>query len=831
MTPVRLKFAVLALALVAFMARPAGSGSDNFIESIQSGNWSNASTWNTGSVPQAGDDVRINRGHTVVYDRSSSNVLHSVLANGRLEFARDRNTLMEVGLLVTSNNENFDINSNSCQEHAGHHTQGGPVDSEAAIVIGSPNNPIPENVTATIRLAYFDDHDPSCAPGIISHGGRMDFHGAPIDKTWVKLGATMQPGANTVTLAEPVDWKAGDQIIVTASEKDPTASRNSSLSFLKGDMVPQTEKFTINKISNGGRTLTLSGTLQFKHFGGFNASDLRSEVGLLSRNVVIESRDPDGVRGHTMYHTGGPGSISYAEFRHLGKEQTLGRYPIHFHLTKDARRGAYVKGVSVWDSANRWITIHGTEYMVVRDSVAYQSVGHGIFFEDGSEVYNLIENNLLVQSYQTDSIAGQAIDYDRNAGAAIWTANARNSFINNVIVEPDNMDSLVWDYRPDREPQFAQALQPDGSIIDGTVLMPDGSRQQVAINEIAGGRVRGNELHTHWGWGPWIKWANYKADEPLVVKDTKVWEVHYSFDISGDNVIFDGVENYNSEYGFYNLYPGPHIVRNAYAEDVDPHGAYMTYRGGSGPQFYENITTKSSELVWRMTAKNEVGSSGQPIIIHARNYKVLDPDHVETHWFGMEDDTVRSDPLTMLVLHEKNGVGRDIFAMPENQSASLAGVPPGLTFTNVDADTTVDEDGVGYEGRGESKIAEGNIEWPDHPLFHPVDRVPPASVILSPQPFETVASAGIVIVKGVSVDENNLTSVTVNGVSATIASNGIDWTATLTGVANGSLTITAVGTDDSGNRELTPHTVAVTVGSGPRPNPVPWLDLLLLDKR
>ena len=55
---------------------------------------------------------------------------------------------------------------------------------------------------------------------------------------------------------------------------------------------------------------------------------------------MIESADPDGVRGHTMYHRHSTGSISYAEFRHLGKQGVLGNYPIHFHLVRDGMRGS-----------------------------------------------------------------------------------------------------------------------------------------------------------------------------------------------------------------------------------------------------------------------------------------------------------------------------------------------------------------------------------------------------------------------------------------------------------------------------------------------------------
>src|SRR5205085_10683073 len=100
------------------------------------------------------------------------------------------------------------------------------------------------------------------------------------------------------------------------------------------------------------------------------------EVANRSRNVIVEPADPN-VRGHTMYHCYSAGAISYAEFRHLGKEGVLGKYPIHYHLCGDTMRGSYVLGASVWASGNRWVTVHGTNYLVVRDCVGYQSVGHG----------------------------------------------------------------------------------------------------------------------------------------------------------------------------------------------------------------------------------------------------------------------------------------------------------------------------------------------------------------------------------------------------------------------------------------------------------------------
>ena len=76
-----------------------------------------------------------------------------------------------------------------------------------------------------------------------------------------------------------------------------------------------------------------------------------------------------------MCHAGSRGSISYAELRHLGKEGLLGRYALHFHGAGDSMRGSSVVGASIWDSANRWITLHGTNDIVARDCVGYGSGG------------------------------------------------------------------------------------------------------------------------------------------------------------------------------------------------------------------------------------------------------------------------------------------------------------------------------------------------------------------------------------------------------------------------------------------------------------------------
>ena len=101
-------------------------------------------------------------------------------------------------------------------------------------------------------------------------------------------------------------------------------------------------------------------------------------------------------------------------------------------------RGSSVVGnASIRDSANRWLTIHGTNYLVVRDSVGYQSMGHGFFLEDGTEVFNVLDHNLAVGAVRTKKLPKQILPFDQNEGAGFWWANSLNTFTRNVAVEND----------------------------------------------------------------------------------------------------------------------------------------------------------------------------------------------------------------------------------------------------------------------------------------------------------------------------------------------------------------------------------------------------------
>jgi hypothetical protein len=506
-----------------------------FVRSRDSGAWSDPVTWEGGSVPSAGDRVLIRPGHTVTYDRVCESTIRSIHVAGVLAFATDRNTQLDVGLIKIGQGEDASENGFDCDAHATEIKTGAP---RPSLLVGTPEIPIEAGCLARIRLVAIAGMDPKTCPAIVCCGGRMEFHGARLNRSWVKLGQTAKKGDTTVHLADPVTgWRAGDRIIVTATSMEGNGRKRGSLRPGAGGRAALTEERFITAI--GDRSLTLDRPLESEHLAG---GITRGEVANLSRNVVVESADPARGRGHTMYHRGSAGSVSYSEFRHLGKEGELGKYALHFHKVGDSMRGSSVIGASIWESGNRWITIHGTNFLVVRDCVGYRSVGHGFYLEDGSETQNVLDRNLAVQAYAGRSLPDQFLPFDKNDGAGFWWSNCLNSFTRNVAVECDR-----YGYRFEATPDnLGRLVRP--------VLRTDGHVANVDIRTLPFVRFEGNEAHGQlygMNLGEGVGGIGPDPAHPFLVKDMRIWECLWAIEPGAPSVVLDEVAIVNSRYGIY----------------------------------------------------------------------------------------------------------------------------------------------------------------------------------------------------------------------------------------------------------------------------------------
>lgn len=508
-----------------------------WIRSARSGPWSAAATWDGGKVPAASARVHIRPGHTVTYDVSSDQAIRAVHIGGHLTFARDRDTRLDVGVIAIEAGDEPSENGFDCSAH-------GMADDkmpQPSLEVGTLNDPIPAGKTALIRLVLFPAHDKLSCPAIVCCGGRWDMHGAPLSRTWVKLGDDVKPGDAKVVLGEQVTgWKVGDRIIVTATSRHEYEGKKTGRT---------TEERLIKSID--GTTLTLDQPLDYKHLG---AGEFKGEVANLSRNVVVESADPKE-HGHTMYHKGSAGSLTYSEFRQLGKQGVLGRYALHYHQIGDTMRGSTVVGNSIWDSGNRWLTIHGANYLIVRDNVGYKSVGHGFFFEDGTEVYNVVDRNLAVGATRGKPLPKQVLPFDQNDGAGFWWANSLNTFTRNVAVENGN-----YGFR-------FEATQTSSLKMVMKVQQPDGKMKAVDIRTLPFVRFDDNDVHSSTGLygvnlGEGVNRVGPDTKHPFIVRNLKIWDTHYGFRPQVPSLMVENLTLHHTHYGIYHPNYDNHVYKN-----------------------------------------------------------------------------------------------------------------------------------------------------------------------------------------------------------------------------------------------------------------------------
>jgi hypothetical protein len=782
--PIRL--AVLSVLGVALAASMADARLTSLVRSAKSGLWSNPATWDGGKVPGAEARVQVREGHTVTYDVKSDTVIRFIHIAGTLTFATDCDTQLNVGLIKIQAGDDASEDGFDCDFHAAVDDVKRP---RPALEVGTHANPIEPKHTALIRLAYLKGMDPLSCPAIVCCGGRMDLHGTPMNRTWVRLGAYAKAGDARITLDNQVPgWKVGDRIIVTLTNR----------TYGKGG--PTTEERLIEKIehvvavdpgsqdANTGATLVLDQPLTYDHLG---SGDYRAEVANLSRNVVVESADPKGIRGHTMYHRGSAGSIGYAEFRHLGKAGVLGRYSLHFHLCGDTMRGSSVIGASIWDSDNRWLTVHGTNYLVVRDCVGYKSLGHGFFFEDGTEVFNVFDRNLAVGAQRAKRLPKQLLPFDANDGAGFWWANSLNTFTRNVACENGQ-----YGFRFEATPTSALKLTLN-------VQQPDGSKKLTDIRTLPFVRFEDNEVHSSKGLygfnlGEGVNKVGPDTKHPFIVRNMKIWDTHYGFRPQVPSLRVENMVIHKVAYGVYHPNYDNHEYKNL---TISQTNTEPFNRG------HDDLSIQYGVLTVDGLTFDGCRSGGMPLIqisddnptgkaeTHMKNVKTVnwsDGSKAKSlvNLGGGPRPTPSTEKGVPIYLHD--WYGKDRHAQVSSTRSTEFKADP----TKFKADFPLTGD--------ESRVAEvKGLTFPK--LLDPVDDLPPTTVIT-----HVNVNGGNIHIRGVTADNGTVAKVLVNGVAAKATRpNFAEWEVDLPVLKTGLPTIRAHAEDAAGNVEKNAHVVTV----------------------
>ena len=118
------------------------------------------------------------------------------------------------------------------------------------------------------------------AKSISVRNGSLELYGKHIMHTWTRLTETADVGATSINVQLPLnDWKVGDTIVIASTSKS----------------IRENEELNITGIRNGGKTIDFSPPLKYLHLSisqtiAGRVIETRAEVGLLTRNVVIQGK-------------------------------------------------------------------------------------------------------------------------------------------------------------------------------------------------------------------------------------------------------------------------------------------------------------------------------------------------------------------------------------------------------------------------------------------------------------------------------------------------------------------------------------------------------------
>ncbi len=417
--------------------------------------WSDPATWPSGKVPAEGDAVTIGRDMDVVLDVSTPN-LRSLTIDGKLSFSDERDLELATEWI---------------------YVRGGELE------IGTADDPHTSNATITLTdNVPGEDVNSMGDRGIMLMRGTLNLHGNR-EHTWTKLARTAEAGSTRIEVLEASGWREGDVIVLASTDFDPRQAERRRITAIDGNVI------------------TLDQPLEYMHFGEITFGvDQRGEVGLLTRNILIQSSE-DSLEnyfgGHIMAMIGSEMFVSSVELNRMGQHMNLARYPIHWHLIGEGQ-GQYIRNSAIHDTYSRCVTVHGTNNLLVENNVTFNNVGHCFFLEDGIETGNQFVRNLGIQTkchptlpcdptnltLPHQSMDGQRADNilipSDNTASTFWITNPDNVYRDNVAAGSDQIG--FW---------IALPVHPTGQF-EGSEISANTWPRRMKLREFSGNTAHSN---------------------------------------------------------------------------------------------------------------------------------------------------------------------------------------------------------------------------------------------------------------------------------------------------------------------------------------------------
>jgi len=383
-------------SLIVRFADQGGAAVMPSVEFLFMDRWSSVNTWGGQAPPQEGESVVIPAGQHMLLDLSPPKLV-LIIVEGRLIFEDARDISLQAEYIFLRN---------------------------GTLQVGTEASPFQHKANITMHGDKHTAELPTYGNKVIGvRYGTLDLHGAEVAPAWTRLSSSVGEGEEHLELAEEVGWQVGDHILITSSSFE----------------MLEAEELTITAVDADKMGVDVTPPVTYRHYGeleqhGGRTVDMRAEVGLLTRNVLIQgdfSSQASQHGAHVMLHSPGGDDSSVGRIRNVecylcGQAFQLGRYPFHFHMIGAVHK-SYVSNCSIHDTFNRGVTIHGVHYLRVLHNVVYNTLGHSIFIEDGIETENEIRGNLVAVTR-----ASHALLLTDVTPSSFWMTNPSNYWEDNV---------------------------------------------------------------------------------------------------------------------------------------------------------------------------------------------------------------------------------------------------------------------------------------------------------------------------------------------------------------------------------------------------------------
>lgn len=427
---------------------------------VQSGRWSQASTWSGGQLPQDGENIHVPLGKKLIVNVIDDTRINTLRVDGILKFPSRRNTKIVVDTLVVTDSGKFIVG-----------TKKNPIKPSNKVEIIIPNNgPIdrtwdPENMSR----------------GIILHGKTRIF--GSHKTAYHPLATYPTAGGTQFTLAEdPEGWKNGDTIVITATKFH--GKKPGDVGYVTYDEVRTISSINGRDISLGDvNDATIPGPLNYDHTPIFPGMPVYASN--MTRNVVFRGEGGDQIptseRGHFMIMHNADAIVKGAGFYHLGrtdkskpiddfvldangnrvkdssgkyipgaKNNPRGRYSMHFHHTglDITQKPAICSGNAVISSPGWGFVIHGSQ-VEMTNNASLDVFGSHFVTEDGNEI-GVIKNNIAIRAQGWKKIEkARTANHDLgHSGHGFWL-ESRNLKVESNVVSGAFRAGLVYFHRHD----------------------------------------------------------------------------------------------------------------------------------------------------------------------------------------------------------------------------------------------------------------------------------------------------------------------------------------------------------------------------------------------